>query len=120
MGSYVLRGRVPVDDVVRFAKVGEDRHKGVIHVEYQPVIDIVINPCLDGVSDIGEVDDHTSFVESVSLYVNLDASVVSVQVSALTVIVKESVAVAEVDDARYGVVCQGVGTGCYSSNISDM
>ena len=84
------------------------------------MINVVIDPCLDSVSDVGEVNDHAPFVKSVGLYVNLDASVVAVQVSALAIVVKKPVAVAEVDNARYGVAGQGVGNRCYSSNMSDM
>ena len=98
LGSWIL-----VDDVVRFAEVCQDLDELVVFVQYEPVVEVCVDPGFGDVAYVCEVDDHSALVGLLRFDVNFDASVVSVQVSALAVVVYKSVPVAEVYATGYAV-----------------
>ena len=67
------------------------------------MVEIVVDPGLDGVFDVGEVDDHASIVGFVGLDVYFNSTVVAVQVPTFAFVVEEAVTVAEVNDSGYFV-----------------
>src|SRR6185436_1721432 len=86
--------------LVAFAKCREDR---IIAVKNHLVIELLINPDLHGSFDVAEVDNHAAFVEMVTFHRNQGPAIVAVEEATLAVVIKQPVAVAEINFASNAV-----------------
>ena len=68
------------------------------------MVEVLVDPSLYGVANVGEVHDHSHLVQVVCFNVNLDEAVVAMKVSALSLVADQSMAVAEIDG-----LCNAVG-----------
>ena len=67
------------------------------------MVEVVIDPRLDDVFDVGEVDYHASMVGFFGLDVYFNPAVMAVQVPAFTFVFQEPMSVAKIDDSCYFV-----------------
>ena len=65
------------------------------------MVEIVVDPGLDDIFDIGEIDNHAAVVGFVGFDIDFDATVVSVQVSTFAFVVEKAMPVAEIDDSGH-------------------
>ena len=61
------------------------------------MIEMVVDPFLDDTLDVRKIEDHSQSIKGGRLESDQDFGVVAVQILALSVVIKESVSVAEID-----------------------
>ena len=77
MSSDVFRSGVPVDRVMGLAEFLEHRNQRVFAVQDHAMVEIVVDPGLDDVFDVREVDYHAAMVGFFGLDVYFNAAVVA-------------------------------------------
>ena len=81
----------------RCSSDGQDR---VVAAKQHVVIQVVVDPLLDGLLDVAKIDQHASRVEIRALEGDDGTAVVPMKVTAFAVVVEQPVAVAKLDLAR--------------------
>ena len=95
----VLRRRVGVHQIDRFAQFFEHFHGGVGAIEDHAMVEILVDPTADDLLDLREVQHHAVRVEPRGVEGDDRAAVVSMQMAALARVVQQAVPVTEIDFA---------------------
>ena len=93
----VFRRRVVVNQTKRLAEFLKRGNGRVIAAQNHAVVQLIINPTTHNTFNVGEVEHHAAVIQRSTFQHNHSPTVVTVQVSALAVVIHQSVAVAEID-----------------------
>lgn len=102
-----LGGRVGLQGDERLPQAGKLRDDWIVPVEEELVVPCGVDPALELLFDLIEVDDHAAGIEGSAGQLNLHLGVVAVQVAAFSFVAEEAVSIAEMDhlgDLEHGLI----------------
>jgi len=88
---------VGVHQVTGLPMLVEHGDQGVLPMQKHLVIQFGIDPGLDDLVDVAEIDDHAPMVEMLADNLHFNSAVVAVEMTTLPLIVEQAMAVAEID-----------------------
>src|SRR5581483_3456496 len=92
-----LDRRVAVEKVDRLAERRERRNERVVLAQDHLVIELAIDPAFHDPLDVAEIADHVAVVELAGAHLDFGGRVVAVRMLADAVVIKQAVAVAELN-----------------------
>lgn len=93
-----LGGRIGIEGHERLPQAGELRDDRVVPVQEELMVPRGVDPGVEFLFDLVEVNYHAALVERGAGELNLRHGVVAVQVAAFSFVAEEAVSVAEMDD----------------------
>src|SRR5690348_10424303 len=91
----ILGRRVGIHQEHWFAKLFQYGDRRIIAVQDHAMIEIVVDPTADHALDVAEIEHHAAMIKLLGLNDNHRPAVVAVQVTALSLVVQQSMAVTE-------------------------
>jgi hypothetical protein len=98
--SDTFDSRVAIDDEDGFAERLQRRDERIIMAKDHFVVQLAIDPAFDDALDVAEVTHHIAIVQRAGAHLDFRGRVMAVRVFADAVVVKQPVAVTEVDFFR--------------------